>query len=313
MNCRKMKTKMPLILTLCLAMARVIVVVSAQNATRYPATIIENTGGEGPCPAESVREAALINITRDVYELLREITNTSETTSTSEAPSGCEGSGWSRAVFLNMTDPFYECPSGWKLSSFSKRSCEQVSTTELTCDSAMFSTGGDSYSAVCGRIIGYQYGGTTAFNYYSDNPLTIDDFYVEGASLTHGPTGSRQHIWTFAAGLSEVTTQFPDQQYYCTCDNPTTASIIPSYVGSDYFCEAAALTYTSNPTFYPDDPLWDGNGCSGTSTSTCCTFNSPPWFTKELPSSTTDDLEIRICDRDLSDSTVIELIEIYVR
>ena len=35
--------------------------------------------------------------------------------------------------------------------------------------------------------------------------------------------------------------------------------------------------------FRPADPVWDGMGCS--STSTCCTFNSPPWFTKNLRTS----------------------------
>ena len=38
----------------------------------------------------------------------------------------------------------------------------------------------------------------------------IDSYYVEGVSLTHGGAGRRQHIWTFAAGLSEGTMQlFP--------------------------------------------------------------------------------------------------------
>ena len=32
---------------------------------------------------------------------------------------------------------------------------------------------------------------------------TIEGYYVDGISLTHGPPGSRQHIWTFAGGLVE--------------------------------------------------------------------------------------------------------------
>ena len=42
---------------------------------------------------------------------------------------------------------------------------------------------------------------TSAFGYAAQG---IDGYYVEGVSLTHGQSGSRTHIWTFAAGLSEV-------------------------------------------------------------------------------------------------------------
>ena len=45
--------------------------------------------------------------------------------------------------------------------------------------------------------------------------------------------------------------------------------------------------------FYPNDILWDGQNC--TSTSTCCQLNNPPWFTKNLPNATTDDIELRLC------------------
>ncbi len=48
--------------------------------------------------------------------------------------------------------------------------------------------------------------------------------------------------------------------------------------------------------FYPDDSLWDSQG-----TSTCCEFKKPPWFCKELPQSTTDNIELRLCgNRDIS-------------
>ena len=57
--------------------------------------------------------------------------------------------------------------------------------------------------------------------------------------------------------------------------------------------------------FHPDDPLWDGQAC--TSTSTCCSFNNPPYFTKQLSSPTTDDIEARICQYDGGDDSPIEL------
>ena len=64
--------------------------------------------------------------------------------------------------------------------------------------------------------------------------------------------------------------------------------------------------------FYPNDPLWDGQGCG---TSTCCTFSNPPWFCKQLPQATTDDIEIRLCgtyyESVTQEDTPIELMEIY--
>ena len=66
-------------------------------------------------------------------------------------------------------------------------------------------------------------------------------------------------------------------------------------------------------TFYPDDPLWDGQGCGPTTT--CCTFNNPLWFCKQLPQSTDADLEVRLCSLNEAyvENTPIELIEIYIK
>ena len=73
----------------------------------------------------------------------------------------------------------------------------------------------------------------------------------------------------------------------CPCD----ASIsirIPPFVGEDYFCESG-VSSGSTSGFHPNDPLWDGEGC--TSSSRCCSFNNPPYFVKQLPRSTSDDIE----------------------
>ena len=68
-----------------------------------------------------------------------------------------------------------------------------------------------------------------------------------------------------------------------------------------------------NLVFFPDDVLWEGQDC--TSTSTCCEFNNPPWFTKNLPTATTDDIELRICTdyEQRSEDIPLELIELYVQ
>ena len=221
----------------------------------------------------------------------------------------CGGTGgWRHVVYLNMTDPNTNCPSGWQLTSHSKRTCGRISTGRLTCDSVTFPVSGGDYTRVCGRIKGYQDGATDAFEAYDDGLVTtIDGAYVSGVSLTHG--SPRQHIWTFAAGFSEY---HPNRNDVCPCD-ATIDITIPPFVGGDYFCESGKNQGENygifNPTF--SDPLWDGNGC--TASSTCCSFNNPPYFTKQLPSPTTDDIEARLCQKDGGDDTPIELIELYVK
>ena len=49
----------------------------------------------------------------------------------------------------------------------------------------------------------------------------------------------------------------------------------------------------SNGVLQPADPLWDGKGCGPTNT--CCSFNTPPWFVKDLSSATTDNIEMHGC------------------
>ena len=65
--------------------------------------------------------------------------------------------------------------------------------------------------------------------------------------------------------------------------------------------------------FYPNDPLWDGQGCGRLNT--CCAFNNPPWFMKGLPSPTVDSIEMRLCaDSSRSDEDIpVETIELYVQ
>ena len=218
----------------------------------------------------------------------------------------CGGTGgWRRVVYLNFTDPNTTCPSGWQLTSHSKRTCGRGST-RASCDSVTFPVSGGDYTRVCGRIIGYQDKSTDAF--HSGDVTTIDSPYVDGVSLTHG--SPRQHIWTFVAGWSE----FQDRNvgWACPCD-ATINITIPPFVGGDYFCESGRHSGDPHGIFYPDDPLWDGDGC--TASSTCCSFNNPPYFIKQLPSPTTDDIEARIChdESQANEDTPIEFIELYVQ
>ena len=217
----------------------------------------------------------------------------------------CGGSGgWRRVVYLNMTDPNTNCPSGWQLTSHSNRTCGKVSSRFFSCDSAFFPVSGGDYTSVCGSIRAYQDGHTDAFEaYHRGQATTIDGTYVSGVSLTHG--SPRQHIWTFAAAATETITNVEG----CSC---TGASVtIPPFVGGDYFCESGVSSGSSTPGFHPEDPLWDGQGCS--SNSTCCSFNNPPYFTKQLPSPTSDPIEARLCRWESVEGTPVEFMELYVK
>ena len=257
----------------------------------------------GQCPSEEERER--------LRNKIHQITN-SVIASMTIGLHSCNGSpGWRRVAFINMTNTSHSCPTGLNLTSYSKRTCGRSHTTHGGCSSTTFNVGGLPYSSVCGRIRGYQFGATSAF-YYADQ--SIDGYYVDGVSLTHGRgcAGERQHIWTFAAGLAEATGLYPNER--CPCDM-SRDYLVPSFVGNSYFCESGLNSAWINRQFifYPNDVLWDGQNCIANST--CCQLNNPPWFTKYLPETTTDDIELRICTSywPSIDDIPLELIEIYVK
>ena len=224
---------------------------------------------------------------------------------------GCDGpSTWTRVAFLNMSDPNQVCPKNWTIFSNKVRRCSREKTTITGCNSVFHSTFGMTYSRVCGRIIGYQQSTTDGFQGLLVQGKSIDGQYVDGVSLTHGSVGSRQHIWSFASAIGEAT-RFK-ARYVCDCSNNNKWPYNTSFVGNDYFCDSGnhVTHYTPNK-LYSRDPLWDGQGCGPSST--CCQFNTPPWFCKTLPQSTTDDLEVRICHGGNDEDTPIQLVELYVQ
>ena len=219
--------------------------------------------------------------------------------------------GWTRVANLNMRNPSHQCPGEWIMqtrSSEPRRLCGRNSSSGVGCLSAVYSTYSISYSHVCGRVIGYQYNSPDAFSQHT-GPQTIEGPYMDGVSVTHGLPGTRQHIWTFAAGLSEMDLY----SFTCPCVGGTAA---PSYVGNDYFCESANPNTTWTSVLYASDPLWDGQGCGSPP---CCELSSPPgttvpWFCKQLSQATTDDIEVRICGNEhtSNEDVPVELIELYI-
>ena len=216
--------------------------------------------------------------------------------------------GWMRVAELDMTNSSHQCPSGLRQRTDSnKRTCVRNSDSR-GCSSVTFSSATLEYSRVCGKVIAYQSGTADTFAGHS-NP-TIDTNYLDGVSLTHG-NNPREHIWTFVASLHEDTTH---AILNCPCTTRTRfGSQPPAFVGNDYFCDTGVRGTALVGIFYGADPLWDGAGCGPRST--CCDLNNPPWFYKQLPQPTTDDIEMRVCrDEDASNEDIaIEMVEIYIQ
>ena len=299
---------------------------------KYPAKIIPE--GDTICPSNEERETTFAEIDQEINALIRNTVlpnicpginaqypatscleiaecdpglpsgyywiNTTAQVYCDMDRQGCGSSGeWTRVAYLNMTDPTQQCPSEWREITSPVRTCGRRTDAYTGCDSVIFSTNGVQYSNIVGRVVAYQLGSPDAFANGIDQ--TIDGFYLDGVSITRGMP--RNHIWSFTAELAD--------NVWCPCSTTNTA---PSFVGEDYFCESGNAQSNFLDVFYPDDPLWDGQGC-GTNP-TCCTYNNPPWFCKELPQATTDDIEIRLCHGygfTVQEDTPIELIEIYIQ
>ena len=144
----------------------------------------------------------------------------------------------------------------------------------------------------------------------------MDVAYFAGVAVMHG--SPRQHIWTFVAGAAE---NYPGgvNYYVCPCDGIRNDLLtIPPFVGEDYFCESGYISpghWIGNEIeqFHSNDPLWDGRDCHPSST--CCSRRNPPYFTKTLNTSTTDDIELRMCNyfHLQYENVAVELVELYVK
>ena len=245
--------------------------------------LLTNPGTSESSAAESCQQIAQLspNATSGYYWI--RIENGSTTQLYCDTSARCGQPGWTRVAFINMSDSSQSCPSELAEMTYNGvRVCQR--RANFACDSVNFNVP-ETYTNVCGHIIGYQIGTTDAFCAFqqschyrdilgiptSPRAYTIDDAYVDGLSLTHG--NPRQHIWTFAVAYNDADgQQYPE--YLCPCTRTGSSGVaIPLFVGSNYFCDTGNHgSGGRNDEFYDDDPLWDGAGCRGTDT--CCSFNT---------------------------------------
>ena len=221
--------------------------------------------------------------------------------------------GWMRIADIKKEDP---CPSGW--ARYKNSYCTGGSAAG--CYSAHFSTNSTRYDKVCGKAVGYQKGTMDGFypyayahgkvNWYT--PVTssrsLDGAYVDGISITTG--SPRKHVWTYAVGVSD---DYNYPQLNCPCAK-TPGPDSPPYVGTHYYCESGNTgTLENGVLLYSSDPLWDGAGCL--TENSCCYDVGMPWFFRQFPTTTTGDIEVRICyDEGFSNEAVaVEEIQLYVQ
>ena len=271
---------------------------------RPPATSLDTS--DTACPSDSL-----------VDEEVRK-TKAMLGTETWFRPYECGGPGWEKIAFYDFSQQ--ECPTDFTrlYGLYNNVSCEATNIVWTTCNHYYYSSSlpllvqGRSYSSVCGRVRGHGWGdafyNAIKFNY------SLEQAYVDGVSLTHGPTGRRTHIWTFAAAYADG---HPDTPSSCACSNTNKnwTHTTPGDVGDDYFCDSN-IQYTEGGTWEEtdyDDDLWDGVGCG--SSSSCCEWKDPPYFCKNLHNTTSEDMEIRLFSHHSTSYIIptVSLIEIFVK
>ena len=242
------------------------------------------------CPVEEHLQDARDVIQSSILERLR-----LASTQRLNLSAMCGPGHWRQLYYLNMSNPTHSCPRGWTATMCPVRGCSGI---DNTCASAYVPSKNRAYSKVCGQVSGVGVGLPDGFFRPRSSGRNIEGNYLDGVSITHGPAGSRHHIWSFAMGHT----------HRCPCDHSHPSFVQsqpPAEVNSNYFCSEIPDRNATE--------LWQGIGCS--TDDPCCSYNNPPFFSTHLPAITNESIEIRICsdepshDEDLS----LTLIELYIQ
>ena len=261
------------------------------SANEQQSAVVIPGNGVNECPSDEDRQAARKLLHSITDQVLQNYSNN---------PS-CGPGFWRQVFYLNVSNEGQSCPGDWNEEILSTRGCAGA---DVSCQSAFSGKSNTAYNEVCGRVIGIGAGSPDAFFRFIENQTTIEDNYLDGVSVTHGAPGSRTHIWSFGAG--HPTPSYSPYYARCHCEDSTRDdfAVLPiSEVGENYFCSST----------YSRDRIWSGSGCN--TASSCCSFHNPPYFSVQLPTPTTDQIELRICTDETVDSEPVLVLfaEIYVQ
>ena len=203
------------------------------------------------------------------------------------------------------------------------------SATSPGCTSLRYPTFGFKYYSIIGRVRGFGvYGSTKRLcGFHTLSGRTINDPYVNGISITRGPSNSRQHIWTFAAGWDEVSADPCSCPYSFSMSQQSRGTNPPNFARYEYNCEAPSkYPPLWNPgvgygqyILYFNNTLWDGY-CTLDSSSICQDKEKiGNLFTSTIiPDGTTDEIEVRFCNTDTGtpsaddDNIGVHTLELYL-
>ena len=210
-----------------------------------------------------------------------------------------------RVGYINMEETT-TCPSGMKFASNNitgQRACG-INDDVGGCPVSMTFKANTSYTQVCGRVRGYQFGKTEGFYHKSIQG-------VDSTGIIFRFEDSNEPIWSYVAALSEV--GVPDSQK-CPRDrlNITNRLDVPSNVNDHFYCETGFEKYPEENSQKDDvflgDPLWDGTGCISDSSHSCEAYG---WFHRLVES---NDMSIRveICRKNSNQNIFIDLLDLWV-
>ena len=204
------------------------------------------------------------------------------------------------------------CPSAWKNFTIPNTDIKvcRIGQDAAGIYSANYSTDGTclGFQHLCGKVIGYQSGSPDGFNRGNNIFKQIDDIYLDGISITYGYP--RKHLFSLAVGVT--TTSSIPKGGNCPCSKyPGRAA--PAFVRDHYYCDSGNQ---GNPIsaikYFPNDTLWDGEGCS--SEYSCCSQPGMPYFYRSFPILVNEDIEVRLmADEAYSNEAIlVGTMELYV-
>ena len=223
-----------------------------------------------------------------------------------ELQCGGHKGGWTRVVQFDTSqgDP---CPTGWTLITTPGANPRNVcrSGDFVGCHPTIFTTYNTSFYKICGQVRGYQKGNTNAFQ---TSVESIDEPYVDGVSITLGDL--RKHVWTYATGVSDSSTQDPSRNCPCAAIRGPDP---PSFVSDHYYCESGDEGTRNQDAYYTTDPVWDGLDCSVSVN--CCAHPDMPWFFRQFATAQETFIEARICRNQefVNEDTLVEMMELYIQ